>query len=93
MIDRTDFLEFNNAPNNDNCLELSVPMRRAVTDTQAQEIIAKVSHCNNLVEFQGLTEAKKERFIKRIYEKGVSVRQISRLTGTTKGMVEKYLKA
>ena len=46
-----------------------------------------------ITEFQGLEEKNKERIIKKIYDKGVSVRQLSRLTGTTKGMVEKYLKA
>ena len=93
MIDRDDFVRFNNAPNSDNCLELVSPSRRAVTDSQAQVIIEKTSHCKTITEFQNLEEKKKERFIKKIYDKGVSVRQLSRLTGTTKGMVEKYLKS
>ena len=44
-------------------------------------------------EFQGLEEKKKERYIKKIYEKGVSIRQIGRLTGISKGLIEKHLKA
>jgi len=40
-----------------------------------------------------LDDQKKERYIKKIYEKGVSVRQMSRLTGTSKGLVEKWLKS
>lgn len=93
MIDRSEFAKFNNTPNTDMCLELVTSVRHAVTDAQAQVIIEKVSHCKSITEFQGLTESKKERFIKKIYDKGVSVRQLSRLTGTTKGIVEKYLKA
>ena len=93
MIERGEFAKFNNAPNSDTCLELAVPSRRAVTDAQAQVLIEKISRCKTIVEFQSLEEKKKERFIKKIYDKGVSVRQISRLTGTTKGMVEKHLKA
>ena len=93
MIDRSEFVKFNNTPNSDACLELLSPSRRAVTDAQAQSIIEKISHCKTITEFQGLDQKKKERFIKKIYDKGVSVRQLSRLTGTTKGMVEKYLKS
>ena len=55
-------------------------------------LIEKISHCKTIVAFQSLEKKKKERFIKKIYEKGVSVRQISRLTGTSKGMVEKHVK-
>ena len=93
LIDYADFLRFNNAPNSDSCLEMNTSMCHAVTDMQAQDIIAKISHCKTVVEFQELSEKKKERYVKKIHEKGVSVRQINRLTGTTKGMVEKFLKA
>ena len=92
MIDRNDFTSFNNAPNSDECLDFKEPSQRAVTDTQAHEIVQKISHCNSITEFQNLEVRKKERFIKKIYEKGVSIRQLSRLTSTTKGLIEKYLK-
>lgn len=93
MIDRSEFVRFNNTPNSDTCMELASPTRRAVTDTQAQIVIEKISHCKTIIEFQELEEKKKERYIKKIYDKGVSVRQLSRLTGISKGMVEKYLKS
>ena len=93
MIERNEFTRFNNTPNSDACLELVTPSRRAVTDAQAQGIIEKISHCKTITEFQGLEEKNKERIIKKIYDKGVSVRQLSRLTGTTKGIVEKYLRS
>lgn len=93
MLDRSDFAAFNNAPNSDKCLELTAPSRRAVTDAQAQAIIQKISHCNSVTEFQSLEASKKERYVKKIYDRGVSVRQLSRLTGTSKGMVEKFLKS
>lgn len=92
MIVRDEFIKFNNAQNSDICLDIGATKRVGVTDGKAKEIIAKVSKCETITEFQSLEENKKERFIKRIYEKGVSIRQLSRLTGTTKGMVERYLK-
>ena len=92
MIIRDEFIKFNNAQNSDICLDIGATKRMGVTDGKAKEIIVKVSKCETITEFQSLEENKKERFIKRIYEKGVSIRQLSRLTGTTKGMVERYLK-
>ena len=93
MLSRDEFITFNNEPNTDKCLEIATITRRAVTDQEAKVIIEKYSHCRTIVEFQGLEEKKKERYIKKICEKGVSVRQASRLTATSKGLVEKYLKA
>ena len=60
MIDRKDFVDFNNAPNSDTCLEFTEPSRRAVTDTQAQDIVQKISHCRSVTEFQNLEAAIKE---------------------------------
>ena len=93
ILGQEEFVQFNNKPNEDKCLEIATVTRQAVTDQQAKVIIEKYSRCRSVVEFQSLEEAKKERYIKKIYEKGVSVRQLSRLTGTSKGLVEKYLKA
>ena len=93
MIPRDAFVQFNNEPNSDQCLEIMTSERRAVTDAQAKRIIEKCAHCSTIPEFQGLANKKKEQAIKKIYEKGVSVRQLSRLTGTSKGMVEKWLKS
>lgn len=92
ILPREDFAQYNDAVNSDICLEVSSAERRAVTDTQAKEIITKVSHCFTLVEFQELEEKKKTRFLQKIHDKGVSVRQLSRLTGISKGLVEKWLK-
>ena len=93
ILPQEDFLDFNNTPNSDSCLEVLSSPRRGVTDAQAQAIIQKVSHCQSMTEFQGLDEKKKSRYMKKIYEKGVSIRQISRLTGTSKGVVERFSKA
>lgn len=93
ILPRNEYIRFNNEPNKDMCLEIVIAARHAVTDQQARAIIEKYAHCRTVVEFQALDEKKKERCIKKIYEKGVSVRQTSRLTGTSKGLVEKWLKS
>lgn len=92
MLSREEFIKFNNATNDDQCMDVSASVRKAVTDTEATAIIAKISRCNNVTEFQQLDQKKKETYIKKIHKKGVSVRQLSRLTGISKGLIEKYLK-
>ena len=44
------------------------------------------------MEFQKIKETEKSKCIAKLYDKGASIRQISRLTGTSKNIVEKYLK-
>ena len=63
-----------------------------VPDDRAREIIQKCSRCKTITECQSLEEEKKAQAVRKIYEKGVSIRQISRLTGSTKGLVEKWIK-
>ena len=63
-----------------------------VTDEQAIKIIHKIAHCKNIAEFQHLEEKQRIKYVQKLKVKGLSVRQISRLTGTGKGLVEKWLK-
>ena len=92
ILPHKEYIRFNNEPSTDKCLEIVTTERRGVTDQQAQAIIEKYAHCRTIVEFQSLDERRKERYIKKIYEKGVSVRQASRLTGTKQGAGGKMVK-
>ncbi len=47
--------------------------------------------CENATEFQALEHKKREKYIRIFKEKGISIRQISRLTGITKGVVERII--
>ena len=91
MLTREEFVRFNCEKNDDQCLEIAPP-RRAMTDEQVQKIMKKVSHCATISQFQALDQTKQALYIKRFHEKGASIRQISRLTGVSKGMVERWLK-
>ena len=74
------------------CLEIEAERRKAVTDEQAKKIIEKISCCSNVTEFQNMNAKYKPKMIQKIYQKGVSIRQIIRLTGTSKYNVEKFIK-
>ena len=50
-----------------------------------------MSKCENATEFQALSQSYRDIYIKKFKQKGLSIRQISRLTGISKGIVEKIL--
>ena len=91
MIGKEHFEEFNNETNNDVCLEIEEGKFR-LSDIDAKKLIRKISKCNTTTEFQELKAEKRDKYIGRLLERGLSIRQISRLTGTSKGIVEKISK-
>lgn len=76
---------------NDTCLEID-RFRKRIPDDVAKDIIFEVSHCNTATDFQKLSLIQRDKSIKIIHEKGLSIRQINRLTGTPRGVVERILK-
>ena len=63
-----------------------------LTDEQAKTIIELYSGYKNATEFQALPKAEQEKCIEDLRNKGLSIRQMVRLTGTSKGLVEKWLR-
>ena len=92
MIKKDDFIKFNNEKAFEQCLDIEEKPTIRVTDEQAKKIIIKYSKCKSISEFEILPTDLKEKYIKNFHAKGISIRQISRLSGETKGLVEKYLR-
>ena len=92
LISPKEFEEYHEYIGTVTCLDLTPTVKFRVTDEQAKDLIQKHTKCNSIAEFQMLEKSKKERYIKKLYESGLSIRQMSRLTGETKGMIEKLLK-
>ena len=76
-----DFIELNNSICDDSCLDISEKVITRVTDEQAKILIRKVSKCESVAAFQDLELAKRNKALKKLREKGLSIRQLSRLTG------------
>ena len=83
------FLEFHAAENEDKCLETEEHYR--LTDEDAKAIIKKISKCKNASEFQLLDTSKRNAYIRMLHENDLSIRQISRLTGLSKKLVERNI--
>ena len=92
LISKEKFEEFNNEFSVDKCLDIDEKVIFKVTDEQAKNIIKKVAKCSSTSDFQKLSFDLRLKFIQKIHSKGVSIRQIARLCGESKGMVEKCLK-
>ena len=87
-----EFAAFNYEENTDRCLELEEKEVIRLTDEQAKAIIELYSGCRNVTEFQALSKVEQEKCIEDLRDKGLSIRQMVRLTGTSKGLVEKWLR-
>ena len=92
IISKKEFVRYNNAENMDKCLEIEDEKKIRVTDEQANIIIEKYTNCKSVSEFQKLDSVSRDEYIAILKENGLSIRQISRLTGTSKGLVEKCFK-
>lgn len=84
------FKVFNSEDNSDKCLEMEDKPFVRLTDEQAKRIIEMSSGCSNASEFQQLSECDKEEYLNEFKNKGLSIRQVSRLTGVSFGLVRKF---
>lgn len=89
MIEKDDFIKFNNEKAFEQCLDIEEKTIIKVTDEQARKIIEKYSKCKNASEFQALDIRMRDRCLKRLRENGLSIRQISRLTGVSYYLIQK----
>lgn len=83
------FLELNNTTTDATCLDLSEKIIMRVTDEQAKILIRKISKCESVSEFQNLELAKRDKALKKLRDKGLSIRQMSRLTGISISVIRK----
>ena len=88
LMSREQFVEFHSQANEDKYLDMKERSFR-LTDERAKEIIRKVTQCENASEFQRLEVKVRNSYISQLRAAGLSIRQISRLTGISKGVVEK----
>ena len=84
-----EFVELNETTVEANCLDISENVVIRVTDEQASALMRKISKCENATAFQNLDPIKRDKYLKKLREAGVSIRQLSRLTGISVGIVRK----
>jgi len=88
MMSLDEFVKFNNAYNDDSCLENNAK-RYWYSDDEAKEIMKSLCGCETVAAFQNFSPHDRNVYIKMLKEKRLSIRQISRLTGVSRGIVER----
>lgn len=88
ILSKENFLLFNNKINDEKCLDIEEVSFR-LSDADAKEIIRKISKCESAIEFQMLDSEKRNSYLKKLKLKGMSIRQISRLTGISFAIIRK----
>ena len=90
MMTIEEFVGLNFQEVDTNCMDVEATVIIRVTDEQAKELIIKISKCKSVSDFQSLDPAKRDKYLKKLKEKGLSIRQLSRLTGISFGVIRKY---
>ncbi len=83
----SEFIKFNYEYNNDLCLDLKENTR--VSDFEATEIIKKITGFKSPSYIQNINNSERDKIIKKCKNKGLSIRQIQRLTGLSFGIIRK----
>ncbi len=81
------FREFHKVIDKNDCLDISE--NRRLTDEDAIKIIKEVCQINSCNEVQEVEKGQRDKYLKALKEQGLSTRQISRLTGISRGIVLK----
>jgi len=91
LVSIEEFAEFHGQVNEDTYVDITELTPR-LTDEQAKRIVWKVSQCRSASEFQQLEIKVRNDCLRRLRAEGLSVRQISRLTGVSKGVIQRCTK-
>ena len=81
------FQQFNREVNKDKCLEYEELAR--VDDIEATKKIIEVAGVENIIEIQNFEKEKRDKIIKELKNRGLSIRQIERLTGISFGVIRR----
>lgn len=80
--------EFMNEVNEDKCLD-DKPRRRQISDEEAKKIIKKITKSDNPQTLQQMNKADRDAIIRKLKQRGVSIRRLARITGLGRGVIDK----
>lgn len=85
-ISKEGFIVFNNETTEDKCLDIEDFVFR-ISDDDARKVIQKIAGITSTTELQLFDRDERNKCIKKMKQKGLSIRQISRLTGISFAIV------
>ena len=87
---REQFLKFCHTAPKENCADIH-NFRRRLPDDVALEYLKNECNCNCPADFQKFSMLKQKEYLCLLHDKGISIRQLNRLTGLSKGVIERLL--
>ncbi len=82
------FIEYINQENGDECMDM--PEKRQLTDDEAMKIIKYYCKIEQTIDIQNFDKQKRNLYLRKLKEDyNLSIRQIERLTGISRGIIRK----
>jgi len=91
MMGAEEFKTFHSTPGEEECLDVRESAKQHVSDEQAAALMRSLTGCQNASGYQLLTVEKRDEGIRELLKHGVSIRQASRITGISFGIMRKYV--
>jgi len=88
IIGQEEFILFHAQMGSERCLD-TIERRVLLTDEQARAVILELLECKSAVDLQKLDRGARNEALKKLRAQGISIRQLSRLTGISKSVIEK----
>jgi len=82
-----EFVNFNNQNTEEKCMDIEEIQR--ITDQDALKIIKQVCSIKRADEILGFDKKNRDHFLRKLRNEGLSVRQLERLTGVNRGIIQK----
>ncbi len=83
------FEEFMTAENKDKCLDDDPVKKKRLSDDNAGELIAKLTETSNVQILQQMNKNERDNIIRVLKERGATIRQLVRISGLSRRIVEK----
>lgn len=83
-------IDYLNEKNKDKCMEYYADIR--IPDNEAQKIIFDISECMSPVDFNRLDLQTRNNYLYMLSNFGISLRQLSRLTGISRGAITRAIR-
>jgi len=88
IIGLDEFIKHSNETNKDECLE-NIANQRHISDADIKVLMMQICGSDTVEEFLKFDKKSRNLYLSRLKEKGISLRNISRLTGVSKSVVER----
>ncbi len=83
------FEDFMLQDNEDECLSANYDKKKRPSDAEVEKMIVEIIQSNNFQLLHQMNKAKRDKIIKKLKNRDASIRQLARITGLGRGIIEK----